>query len=119
MYFNCWTLCQKSNFTNKKKNLCLRIRLTGKDVPRKLITKTINVQQAPGRAAGVVFSRARPVVFQQQKLYNVDGSSGGSLIKLKVQYNLGRVTLSCNDVIVIKKVVEKVALLTALHAGCF
>ena len=115
MYFNCWTLCQKSNFTNKKKNLCLRIRLTGKDVPRKLITKTINVQQAPGRAAGVVFSRARPVVFQQQKLYNVDGSSGGSLIKLKVQYNLGRVTLSCNDVIVIRNV----AFLTVLHVGCF
>ena len=69
------------------------MRLTGKDIPRKLITKIINVQQCPGRAAGVVFPKVRPVVFHQQKLYNVDGSSGGSLIKLKVQYNLGTVIL--------------------------
>lgn len=64
MYFNCWTLCQKANFSDKRKNLCLRMRLTGKNATRKLITKNINVQQSPGRAAGVVFPKSRPVLYQ-------------------------------------------------------
>ena len=53
MYFNCWTLCQKSGFSDKKQNMCLRTKLTGPNVEDFVITKTINVQQNPGRGAKV------------------------------------------------------------------
>ena len=53
MYFNCWTLCQKSGFSDKKQNMCLRTKLTGPNVDDFVITKTINVQQNPGRGAKV------------------------------------------------------------------
>ena len=53
MFFNCWTLCQKSGFSDKKQNMCLRTKLTGPGLDDLVITKTINVQQNPGRGAKV------------------------------------------------------------------
>ena len=53
MFFNCWTLCQKSGFSDKKQNMCLRTKLTGPGLEDLIITKTINVQQNPGRGAKV------------------------------------------------------------------
>ena len=89
MYFNCWTLCQKSSFSDKKQNMCLRMKLTGEGVEDFIVTKTINVQQNPGRGAKVVCPKPRAYPYQQQKVYNIDGSQGKSVIKLKTKFALG------------------------------
>lgn len=88
MYFNCWTLCQKSGFSDKKQNMCLRTKLTGPNVDDFVITKTINVQQNPGRGAKVVHPKTRVYPYQQQKTYNIDGTHGKSTIKLKIKFAL-------------------------------
>jgi len=88
MFFNCWTLCQKSGFSDKKQNMCLRTKLTGPNVDDIVITKTINVQQNPGRGAKVVCPKTRVYPYQQTKSYNVDGTHGKSTIKLKIKFSL-------------------------------
>ena len=89
MFFNCWTLCHKSQFSDKKQNLCFHARITGAGVPDVHIMKTINVQQNPGRGAKVVCPKMRGASFQQQKVYSVDGSAGKSVVQLKTTLTLG------------------------------
>ena len=89
MFFNCWTLCHKSRFSDKKQNLCLHARISGTGVPDITVMKTINVQQNPGRGAKVVCPKLRGVSYQQQKVYGTDGSAGKSVIQLKTAVTLG------------------------------
>ena len=89
MYFNCWSLCQRVHFSDKKQNMCMRIRLTGTDVECVTIIKNINVQQNPGRGAKVVTPRAPVVPYRRQSTFRSDGSSGGSVVKLRVKFCLG------------------------------
>ena len=91
MYFNCWTLCQKSNFSDKKQNLCLRVKLTGLGLEDVNIMKFINVQQNPGRGAKAVSIKGRSTVFKQQRVPNLDGTNGHSIIKVHVRFALGTV----------------------------
>ena len=65
------------------------MKLTGEGVEDFIVTKTINVQQNPGRGAKVVCPKPRAYPYQQQKVYNIDGSQGKSVIKLKTKFALG------------------------------
>ena len=89
MYFNCWTLCQKGNFCDKKQNLCLRAKLTGAGVEDVLITKAINVQQNPGRGAKVVQIKNRTTNYKQFRPVNPDGTVTHSIIKVSIRFALG------------------------------
>ena len=108
MYFNCWTLCQKSSFSDKKQNMCLRMKLTGEGVEDFIVTKTINVQQNPGRGAKVVCPKPRAYPYQQQKVYNIDGSQGKSVIKLKTKFALGSDKLTDLFLFFCKKYFDKI-----------
>ena len=93
IYFNCWTLCQKANFSDKKKNLCLHAEIVDEGAEPYTIRKAINVQQNPGRGAKVVVSRPRLPLYRQETVFNADGTPRGKHIKLNIGMPIGKYNL--------------------------
>ena len=52
--FNCWTTCQKPQFSDKKSNMIFRTTIEGDEKPPIIIDTTLNVQQNPGRGSKTV-----------------------------------------------------------------
>ena len=68
----------------------MRAKLTGENVDDVMITKSLNVQQNPGRGAKVVAPRSRPVNYKHHRPVNIDGSRSRSVIRLSTKFALGQ-----------------------------
>ena len=52
--FNCWTMCQKPRFADKRTNMIFKTVISGPNVDDIVLDTTLNVQQNPGRGSKIV-----------------------------------------------------------------